>query len=99
MQSNHILEDNKKLRLQICISILDRISLPHDPMFVDIYNIVHIDENVLDLGFFFHAIQSLQYRKPSKTIYELSGVVNRPFETPLTIKVESYIFEFAIMHD
>ena len=39
-----ITEDNKKGRLRFCISMLDRNTLSHEPKFVDMYNIVHIDE-------------------------------------------------------
>ncbi|XP_013608030.1 PREDICTED: uncharacterized protein LOC106314747 isoform X1 [Brassica oleracea var. oleracea] len=37
-------EANIRGRLQFCISMLDKDSLPHEPKFVDMYNIVHIDE-------------------------------------------------------
>ncbi|CAL9228744.1 unnamed protein product, partial [Arabidopsis halleri] len=37
-------EDNLRGRLQFCISMLDKNSLPHEPKFIDMYNIVHIDE-------------------------------------------------------
>ena len=37
-------EDNKKARLQFCLSMVDRCSLPNLPKFVDMYNVVHIDE-------------------------------------------------------
>ncbi|KAL7141990.1 hypothetical protein ABFS83_08G092000 [Erythranthe nasuta] len=37
-------EENKKLRLQFCISMLERDSIPHDPRFIGMYNFVHIDE-------------------------------------------------------
>ncbi|PNX75296.1 mariner transposase [Trifolium pratense] len=37
-------EENKKSRLQFCISMLDASSLPHDPTFLGMYNIIHIDE-------------------------------------------------------
>ncbi|XP_050220689.1 uncharacterized protein LOC126671037 [Mercurialis annua] len=37
-------EENKKSRLQFCISMLEEDSIPHDPIFKGMYNIVHIDE-------------------------------------------------------
>lgn len=37
-------EDNKKDWLRFCISMLEKNSLPHDPTFIDMYNIIHIDE-------------------------------------------------------
>lgn len=37
-------EENKRTRLQFCISMLERNTLAHDPTFVDMYNVVHIDE-------------------------------------------------------
>ncbi|KAL7125602.1 hypothetical protein ABFS83_14G127700 [Erythranthe nasuta] len=37
-------EENKKVRLQFCISMLERDSIPHDPSFIGMYNFVHIDE-------------------------------------------------------
>ncbi|KAG7588840.1 hypothetical protein ISN44_As07g011640 [Arabidopsis suecica] len=40
----HLKEANMKGRLQFCISMLDKNSLPHEPKFVDMYNMVHIDE-------------------------------------------------------
>ncbi|XP_010431358.1 PREDICTED: uncharacterized protein LOC104715665 [Camelina sativa] len=40
----HLKEDNLKGRLQFCISMLDKHTIPHEPKFVDMYNMVHIDE-------------------------------------------------------
>lgn len=37
-------EENKRSRLQFCISMLDGTSLPHEPTFLGRYNIIHIDE-------------------------------------------------------
>lgn len=37
-------EENKRSRLQWCISMLDWHTLPNEPKFVDMRNIVHIDE-------------------------------------------------------
>jgi hypothetical protein len=37
-------EDNKRARLRFCISMLDSASLPRDPIFSGMYNIVYIDE-------------------------------------------------------
>lgn len=37
-------EENKKKRLEFCLSMLDKNSLPIEPKFIDMYNIVHIDE-------------------------------------------------------
>ena len=35
---------NKKGRLQFCVSLLDPSTLPDDPKFIHMYNIIHIDE-------------------------------------------------------
>ncbi|XP_010456775.1 PREDICTED: uncharacterized protein LOC104738274 [Camelina sativa] len=40
----HLKEENLKGRLQFCISMLDKHTIPHEPKFVDMYNMVHIDE-------------------------------------------------------
>lgn len=40
----HLKEEHMRARLKFCISMLDRNSLPHEPKFVDMYNILHIDE-------------------------------------------------------
>ncbi|XP_056845974.1 uncharacterized protein LOC130497082 [Raphanus sativus] len=40
----YLKEANLTSRLQFCISMLDKNSLPHEPKFVDMYNMVHIDE-------------------------------------------------------
>lgn len=37
-------EENKRSRLQFCYSMLDKNSINSDPMFIDMHNIVHIDE-------------------------------------------------------
>ncbi|XP_057418200.1 uncharacterized protein LOC130712381 [Lotus japonicus] len=37
-------EENKSARLKFCISMLDNTTIPHDPTFVGMHNIVHIDE-------------------------------------------------------
>ena len=37
-------EENKRSRLRFCISMLDESSIPHDAIFVGMYNIIHIDE-------------------------------------------------------
>ena len=37
-------EENKKDRLRFCLSMLDSSSLPHDPIFLGMYNTIHIDE-------------------------------------------------------
>jgi phosphoribosyl-AMP cyclohydrolase len=37
-------EEHKRARLQFCISMLDGASLPHDPIFSGLYNIIYIDE-------------------------------------------------------
>ncbi|KAL7154802.1 hypothetical protein ABFS83_03G027500 [Erythranthe nasuta] len=39
-----LMEENKKARLQLCISMLESDSIPYDPVFIGMYNIVHIDE-------------------------------------------------------
>lgn len=37
-------EENKRARLKFCISMLDKNSIPHDPLFLGMHNIIHIDE-------------------------------------------------------
>ncbi|KAJ1278221.1 hypothetical protein BS78_04G062700 [Paspalum vaginatum] len=37
-------EENKKARVRFCLSMLDPSSVPHEPRFNEMYNIVHIDE-------------------------------------------------------
>nr|GMC68321.1 Transposase, Tc1-like protein [Ipomoea batatas] len=37
-------EENRKVRLQFCISMIDSNSPPHNPSFIDMYDHVHIDE-------------------------------------------------------
>lgn len=40
-------EDNTRQQLQFCLSMLESGSIPHDPIFKGMYNIVHIDEKWL----------------------------------------------------
>ncbi|KAM3219342.1 hypothetical protein P3L10_023873 [Capsicum annuum] len=40
----YLKEENKISRLQFCMSMLDRGSISHDPIFINMFNIVHIDE-------------------------------------------------------
>ncbi|CAK8566041.1 unnamed protein product [Lathyrus sativus] len=40
----HLKDDNMKERLRFCLSILEESSIPHDPKFKSMHNIVHIDE-------------------------------------------------------
>ncbi|KAI5440536.1 hypothetical protein KIW84_010139 [Lathyrus oleraceus] len=40
----HMKDDNMKQRLRFCLSMLEETSIPHDPIFKSMYNIVHIDE-------------------------------------------------------
>ncbi|CAE5958032.1 unnamed protein product [Arabidopsis arenosa] len=40
----HLKEENKVARLRFCMTMLDPASLSHEPQFIDMYNIVHIDE-------------------------------------------------------
>ena len=40
----HLKEENKVARLRFCLSMLDPHSLNHEPKFIDMYNVVHIDE-------------------------------------------------------
>lgn len=40
----YLKEANKKQRLQFCVSMLDESTLPHNPKFRDMRNIVHLDE-------------------------------------------------------
>jgi hypothetical protein len=42
-------DDNLKRRVEFCLSMLEESSIPHDPMFKSMYNIVHIDEKWFDL--------------------------------------------------
>ncbi|KAF2310199.1 hypothetical protein GH714_007183 [Hevea brasiliensis] len=37
-------DENKRSRLQFCISMLDGGNIPHDPISIGMYNIFHIDE-------------------------------------------------------
>lgn len=37
-------EENKKARLRFCLSMIEKDSLPREPKFIDMYNIIHIDE-------------------------------------------------------
>lgn len=37
-------DENKKARLQFCLSMLEEDSLPNEPIFKDMYNVIHIDE-------------------------------------------------------
>ena len=37
-------DSNMKARLKFCLSMLDETSIPHDPQFKSMYNVVHIDE-------------------------------------------------------
>ena len=37
-------EENKISRLHFCLSMLDESSIPHDAIFLGMYNIIHIDE-------------------------------------------------------
>lgn len=43
-------EDNKKARLRFCLSMLDKNSLPHEPKFMNMYNIIHIDEKWFNMS-------------------------------------------------
>jgi len=37
-------EENKKARLRWCVSMLDHQTLPNEPKFIEMYNIIHMDE-------------------------------------------------------
>ncbi|CAA7037110.1 unnamed protein product [Microthlaspi erraticum] len=37
-------DDNKKARVKFCLSMLDKNTFSHQPKFVDMFNIIHIDE-------------------------------------------------------
>lgn len=37
-------EGNKKARVEFCISMLETQSIPRNPQFMDMYNIIHVDE-------------------------------------------------------
>jgi len=39
-----LMEDNKKDRLRWCLSMLDRRTLPNEPKFIEMHNIIHMDE-------------------------------------------------------
>ncbi|WOH11132.1 hypothetical protein DCAR_0830611 [Daucus carota subsp. sativus] len=43
-------DENKKARLQFCLSMLEEESLPHDPTFKDMNNMIHIDEKWFNLS-------------------------------------------------
>ena len=43
-------KDNKKVRLKFCLSMLDKISLPHEQKFMNMDNIVHIGEKWFNLS-------------------------------------------------
>ena len=40
----HLKEENKLSRLRFCLSMLEESSIPHDPRFKSMHNVVHIDE-------------------------------------------------------
>ncbi|XP_060211797.1 uncharacterized protein LOC132639362 [Lycium barbarum] len=40
----HLSEENKKARQRFCISMIEGSSIPRDPIFKNMFNIVHIDE-------------------------------------------------------
>ncbi|XP_058756226.1 uncharacterized protein LOC131629457 [Vicia villosa] len=40
----HMKDDNMKQCLRLCLSMLEESSIPHDPIFKSMHNIVHIDE-------------------------------------------------------
>ncbi|XP_074314285.1 uncharacterized protein LOC141649494 [Silene latifolia] len=40
----YLKDDQKRARLQFCLSMLDQTSMPNEPKFVGMYNVVHIDE-------------------------------------------------------
>lgn len=40
----HLKNHHKRAQLQFCLSVIDHTSLPDEPKFIDMYNIVHIDE-------------------------------------------------------
>lgn len=43
-------DENKKARLQFCLSMLKEDSLPHDPTFNDMFNLIHIDEKWFNMS-------------------------------------------------
>ncbi|WOH00507.1 hypothetical protein DCAR_0519872 [Daucus carota subsp. sativus] len=49
-QRPSLMEDNKKVRLKFCLSMLDKNSLPHESKFMNMNNIVHIDEKLFNLS-------------------------------------------------
>jgi len=42
-------DENKKERLRWCLSLLDQRTLPNEPMFGEMKNIIHMDENFRSL--------------------------------------------------
>jgi len=40
----HLTEENKKARLRFCLSMIDQSTLHSNPMFIDMFNYIHIDE-------------------------------------------------------
>jgi 23S rRNA-/tRNA-specific pseudouridylate synthase len=44
----YLKEENKKTRLQWCLTMLDQSTLPHDPKFVEMEDIIHSDEKWFD---------------------------------------------------
>lgn len=40
----HLKNHHKRAQLQFCLSVIDHTSLPDEPKFIDMYNIVYIDE-------------------------------------------------------
>ena len=37
-------DDNKVARVRFCLSMLDQLTIPEDPSFQEMYNVIHIDE-------------------------------------------------------
>ena len=37
-------DDNKVVRVRFCLSMLDQLTIPEDPSFKEMYNVIHIDE-------------------------------------------------------
>ncbi|EAZ28266.1 hypothetical protein OsJ_12237 [Oryza sativa Japonica Group] len=63
----YLKEANKKERLQWCVGMLDHRTLPNDPKFIEMENIVHIDEKWFnatkkDRTFYLHPLEEEPYR-------------------------------------
>ncbi|XP_047257958.1 uncharacterized protein LOC124890166 [Capsicum annuum] len=58
----HLTEGNKKVRLQYCLSMIDQNTIHINPMFMNMFNYVHIDEK----WFFWSKIVERHYLLPGE---------------------------------